>query len=480
MEGHKEQIPRQDLPDEGSAVPSELSPPEGSDARRHQQQNPMAETAPRKSRSKGRVAESQDPLNQWKALRRRVMQVICDEGIRPEQRLPLLRLEPLAKALELRDNELNRIIADAQAEKDGRATIIEPGVPLDTTPTKWLWENLLIKEGLNLVYAEPKCGKTRFLLSGLGAMVNGKDSCLGYSLSPTKPTIFIGGPDMHVSMWASFLKDYGMLDEQGAIKPQICGLCCAGNNFRLNAKGIEDVTDKAREYEGLIILLDAYATCISGLGYDENKADAATPLMQLQDAVAPFKATIICIHHAKKGSVVDGVSGTSRGSSALPAVVDQIVQLCPVRNVGETTESGEIQIQTKGRASKPLTLLVKQSQDGRSWESLGTPEERAGAAWYRKQGERLSPSQRQVMERLMTQYEIDKGGLTATEICRSLGRDPKTQIKHVREYLRGLIETKGFVKKSELGKKGTGKPQIVYLPSSDGRSWWAEEQYPDA
>ncbi len=84
-------------------------------------------------------------------------------------RLILLRQFEACASLKLKDSELQTALVEAQARLDGRPVLLEEQDQLSIKPIKWLVEDLLIKDGTNLIFAEPKCGKTRFLLGALGA-----------------------------------------------------------------------------------------------------------------------------------------------------------------------------------------------------------------------------------------------------------------------------------------------------------------------
>ena len=477
----KEQSPRQGLPDEGTALPSRGPKPEGDAAPTVSPQNSM----PTKARSKAPASPSSthedDPEILLRDVCRKASLLIHDPNVRPDDRVVLLRQYKPAQDLKLKDTDLDRYLARAQAEKDGRPQIRDEGEKLSRKPTRWLIEDILIKDGTNLVYAEPKCGKTRFLLGALGALVSGADSFLGKQVFDKGEKILICGPDMTEALWAEFLCDYGLADKAGTPHERLAGVTAAGMNFRLDQPGIDLVEEKARKNPGLIILIDSFAACLWGLQCDENKSNVVDPLLQLMNAVAAFKATLIVVHHAKKATEGIGVSASARGSSAITAVVDQIVAMRPATTPGTDEQTGEIAIQTRGRASKPEALAVRQGDDGLSWESLGSPEERAHQVRVAKKGDKLTVQQREVMLHLCRSYATNKTPMTVTDLCRKLGFDPKQGRRGVTSCLDGLIDTKGFVKKAGSIKPGPMKAQFLYLPTEEGREWFDQEtgKYPD-
>jgi hypothetical protein len=435
----------------------------------------MATIRASKARPKAATTHEDDPEILLKQVANKASLLVSDPNTSSGHRLILLRQWEPCKRLGLKDSELQTALCEAQARLDGRPVLLNADEKLSTKPIKWLVEDLLIKDGTNLVFAEPKAGKTRFLLGAIGALLNGDDKYLDKQLFYKGEKVLICGPDMTQQMWASFLQDYDLCDSAGKRDPRITGMTCAGMNFRLDQNGIDLVEQQARENPGLIILIDSLASCMWGLNMDENKSNAADPLMQLMQAVAQFKTTLIVIHHAKKGSGEGGVSASARGSSAITAVFDQIVSLRIDRKAGSEEETGEIALQTRGRASKPVALSVRQGDDGKTWESLGSPDERQASRLIIQKGEKLSSQQRQVMWHLCQQFKTDKKPLTGADICRKMSLDPKTHRSTVRGYLEGLIKAKGFVKTAGELKVGPMKPQVLYLPTNEGREWYDKE-----
>ena len=469
--GHKEQIPPQVLPEEGSVLPSKGTTPEGGPACAGPPDHSMAATRRSKPAAKVEAPRERDPEMCLKAIRGKASQLILDENVRSSDRVIHLRQHEDVKALGLKDAELNQILIQSQAEIDGRPTIRKTDEALSRKPIRWLVEDILIKDGTNLVYAEPKCGKTRFLLALLGALLNKEERYLNKELFDKGEKLLICGPDMTEQTWAEFLEDFGLADAQGQMHERMAGITCAGMNFRLDDAGIDLVEQQARENPGLIVLIDAFASCMWGLGVDENKSQAVDPLMRLINAVAPFRATLIVVHHAKKGTDAIGVSASARGSSAITAVVDQIVSMKAIRKPGTDEETGEVTLQTRGRASKPIALSIRQGSDGKKWESLGSLEEREEANRIEKAGDALTDGQRLVLEAAIRAYADNKTPCTVKDYCLSLGKNPTTQRRLVQKYVDGLVKTKGFLKKAGEVQHGKTKPQCLYLPTQEGLVW---------
>ena len=71
--------------------------------------------------------------------------------------------------------------------------------------------------------------------------------------------------------------------------------------------------------------------------------------------------------------------------------------------------------------------------------------------------------------------------MTATDLCRALGKDPKQGLHSIRQSLSGLEKSKGFVKKAGSVKADRYKAKNLWLPTEEGRTWFDQQRaaYPD-
>ena len=91
-----------------------------------------------------------------------------------------------------------------------------------------------------------------------------------------------------------------------------------GASIHLDEQGIEEIVSVAEENPNSIIVLDAFASLISGIGLDENKPEATEPIRFLTEAL-PLDATPILLHHSSKSRSGERASNAARGSNALTA-----------------------------------------------------------------------------------------------------------------------------------------------------------------
>ena len=312
-------------------------------------------------------------------------------------RVPLLRARAEDLELTLRDDELRRLIWDARRAASGADEILGPGAALDLTPTRWCWEGIVMPAALNLLIALPKVGKTSLVLAMLAAWHRGEPTFLGLPLVGTCPPVLIVGTDQPQSDWGRMLLEVGLIEADGVIRAPLVGLAHAGRPLHLSQEGIERIATYAAAHPGLFVLVDSIAAVTGPLGIDENSAELAEPIRDLMEAVEPHGATVLAIHHASKGRAGESPTLASRGSTALPAVASQIVNLARMAsgNPGAPPDR-RIVVKTDGRAGEPQHLLVERTADG--WISHGSAESVALAQHLQKIEEDLNDRQADALE----------------------------------------------------------------------------------
>ena len=467
MTSLKEQSPRQDLPNGGTALPSAGTNPEGGTAPAALPQNSMPTQRQRKSQSKGPVADAQKPEARLKAVEDKVLALVEDKLIRTDKALIYLRQDPDVEALRLKDSEIESLITQAKALRDGRVSQVQRGSKLNMKPVPWFWEGILMKGGTNLIYGDPKTGKTRLMLGLLGAYVNQAGSFLGKQLTKEENELLIIGPDMQQSTWGHFLNEFHLGDAAGYFNERIRSIVTQGMSFRLDDEGIALILEHCKESKGLIILIDSLTTVMSGLGLDENKPQYVDPLEALMDAVAPYEATLVIIHHAKKDTGNGSLSTVARGSSALGAKVDVLVHLKHFKATQFAEPTGELEIRTEGRVGKPQSLLCEWDEGASCWVSSGSRPEKLAALANQALGEQMGEWQEKVVLTLVASFSVDKKPMTAAEIGKGIGIDPVKYRTRVYGYLDTLKKNKGYVLEAGKVRSGPDKGKTLYKPSKE-------------
>ena len=471
MATQKEESPRQDLPNGGTALPSGGTNSEGGSASTDPPLDSMSNARPRQSRSKGKVAEAQTTQAKYQEIKELVAAMVEDRMVRTDETLIFLRKHPSVLEIGLKDSEIEALILQAKSVRDGRVSQVQRGDKLSMKPVPWLWEGILMKGGCNLVYGDPKTGKTRLVLGFLGAYVNQAGSFLGKQIGSEQNEVLIIGPDMQQSTWGHFLHEFHLGDADGYFNQQIRSIVTQGMSFRLNEEGINLILEHCKESKGLLILIDSLTTVMSGLGLDENKPSYVDPLEALMDAVAPYEATLIVIHHSKKETNGGSLSTVARGSSALSAKVDTLIRLKQFRPTQFSDPTGEIELSTGGRVGKPLSLLVEWNEEASCWVSAGSRSEKLAALANEALGDALPEMQEKVVKALVTSFSVDKKPMTAAQITKAIGLVPQFHRTRTYGYLKPLIEKKGFVAEAGVVKEGKSKGHQLFKPTKAAIDW---------
>ena len=136
MEPSKEQTPRQDLPDEGSAVPSASTNHEGGSAPTDHRNQSMTPTRSRKP-SKPAV------LSQINSVVTTATRIVNTAEISELDYLAALKTEIQDTSYKGSDSDLRRFIAEAKAVRDGRKDFLLEGDELEDREEEWIWTCLL-------------------------------------------------------------------------------------------------------------------------------------------------------------------------------------------------------------------------------------------------------------------------------------------------------------------------------------------------
>jgi hypothetical protein len=297
-----------------------------------------------------------------------------------------------------------------------------------------------MREATNLVIAAPKVGKTSLILEAIGSWSRG-EAFLGREFHGECPSVLIVGTDQPQSDWGRMLQKVGLVSQERRILAPLVGLFHSGTPLQLDPEGIEKIASYAKKHPGLLVLVDSYSRCISSLGLSERDAEVVGPLADLQEAVAPYGATLVVIHHSNKGAHDSG-SMASRGSTALPAAVSQILHLQRLEASQEQqgASAGKRMLTTEGRGGAPEKFLIELDQEGR-WIFKGD-----GDALLREQERQriissLTERQSIALEHLEEVWDQTEGkqGLSAdllASLMRLSGASPSRAARHLLEQLK--------------------------------------------
>jgi hypothetical protein len=413
----------------------------------------------------GKSVRTLSVQERMRILRDRAEELVEDEATPLLDRLPVMRDEASKLDLPTRDSDLQKILWGARRALAAPAEAITTGGLLDFTPIPWCWEGLLMREAINLLIAAPKVGKTSLLIEAIASWHRG-EAFLGKQFHGGCPPVLIVGSDQPQSDWGRMLQKVGLVSEERRLLAPIVGLFHSGTPLSLDPEGIEKIAAYAKEHPGLLVVIDSYARCVASLGLSERDAEIAGPLADLQEAVAPYGATIVGIHHANKGGH-ESASMASRGSSALPALASQLIHLTRLEQGQEGSMGGKRMLTTEGRGGAPEKMLLELTEEGR-WLFRGD-----GDALLQEQERQrtigaLNDRQASALEHVEETWEASEGriGLSATVLASLMelrGADPSRVARRLLEQLRerGLVRRKVV----NLGM-GAGGLSTQYVPAT--------------
>lgn len=403
-----------------------------------------------KAQPKEAKNEQQESLTPYEKLLRLEQ---CAEDLKTSKapfhhRLPRMRL--LARDLEIsmRDQELTNMLTKA-GKKSGDRKFLRPGVRLEITTQRWLCDGLLLKGCLNLLVALPKQGKTSLLIALIAAWHRQASNSgfpptfLSRDLVGACPKVLIIGSDQGLSDWAAMLKPAGLMSEDNELLDPIIGLAHAGNPIHLDPEGIDCIADEVKNHQNMLIVVDSLAACLAPLGLKEESPEAALPLQELTEALDGTDATTVLIHHAAKGRSEEGASSASRGTTAIPALASQTLQLSPTSN---DRNDNRKTLRTQGRGGEPLSLVIQ--RDAAHWNLCGTAEDLEREQQREETIENLNDRQQSALVVVEDQWE--QGLCTkAKDVAARLelgGTDPD---RKALDALKQLVK-KGLVQKRQI------------------------------
>jgi len=404
-----------------------------------------------------------------KLLYEKAESLIQSETIPSRERLIHMRARANELQVRINDRELKQIIWKKRRELAGAAEPIGQGGKLVFTEAPWLWHDLILKGCTNLLVALPKVGKSRLMTMMVGRMVAANGEFLGRALQDGSPPVLIVGSDQNQRDWAKCLKLAGLLADDGTMHDCIIGLFHKGCPLHLDEDGIDQiVSEYCEKHPGLLILLDSYHACTSHLALDESSASFADPLIDLQEAISPYNATLIVIHHTNKSTAGGRASQASRGSTALPGAVSQTITMtwAEGQQGPMARRDNRVRLTTEGREGEPVDLLIEQVEEGCNWISHGTGEEVAMKLQMRQVIDGLTPRQYEALQLMCQYWRQHQQGLDAVQLAKALkikGSTPHTKARTVLVALdqRKLISSAGS--RQPAGATG-GQPASLFKP----------------
>jgi hypothetical protein len=313
------------------------------------------------------------------------------------------------------DSDLRRYLRASKLQRDGRKDWVRPGSEVIIREDEWLLRGVIMRHATNMIFALPKCGKTRLILAMLGEFVKGRGEFAGVPLHPGKEKLLLLGPDQSETSWGGYLQKVGLVSQDKILSEKVVGMTTAETNFVLDDYWFTHVEQELREHGPLIVVLDSYSAAIRALGLDENKPESATPLMKLHSLVQAYGSTLIVIHHANKGGGDGNASKASRGSTAITATVDNLISMQEWKGDQEDGVK-KYELHVEGRAETSGTPLIGFSKHSNEWKSFGSVNEAKAEKRKDEDYDGLTPSQLVLLHALIEATTSEKKAITVAQL----------------------------------------------------------------
>ena len=386
--------------------------------------------------------------------------VLCNEED-PLRRSQLLRLYADEVGCPINERTASILLTKAEGAVNGVCIPRMRGERMDTTPTPWAWEGVIMSGTFNLLVAPPKVGKSALMVGMVSAWFHGEESYLGQPLHGVCPKVFIIGTDQPESDWHTLFKREGLIDRDGNMAGPIEMLWHTGAPLHLTEEGIAHLGEIAAVNPGALFLLDSYHACCAPLALEEAASSFDGPARKLAEALAPHKATLAMIHHTNKSVSGGNATNASRGSNALPAAASLTILMNWFKQPaeGQTQSDHRVVLKTQGRA-KGTTLLIELQDDG--WIHHGDGESVLAAEAMQEAADELQGRQADVFDYIKERWVLGEFTVAGTELASHFNLERNKTSRCLRALVRkGLIEEAGTL---EVGPEG-GRPSALYRPT---------------
>ena len=165
---------------------------------------------------------------------------------------------------------------------------LQAGDTLDCTPTRWLWEGMIMQGAFNLIVGAPKVGKSALMTALIGALHRGDEEWSRQaSVSAANcPPVIIVGTDQPESNWVELLKREDLLRLATCCRSRSNGRWRAGDGIILDGDGLDEIEKLANEHPGALFVFDSYDSLAGPLGVEESSAIFARPARLLMDRLS--------------------------------------------------------------------------------------------------------------------------------------------------------------------------------------------------
>ena len=213
------------------------------------------------------------------------------------------------------------------------------------------------------------------------------------------------------------------------------------------------------------MLCDCYAKLIQPFGLHEGDSNFAGPLADLLETVSPYDVTSVVIHHSGHSRKGEGAVAASRGNTALPASVSQVINMRWLRRT-EDIKDKRVILETEGRG-EDLSIIVLQEQD--RWTLEGDASEVIAQQRLRDEEDDLNDTQFLALELVRERSPMSTTANDLFDKHEIKGRQARKTLEQLAKKKlieRGKKDSQGSVHYNTSLLEGVSKPLASESPKS--------------
>jgi len=349
---------------------------------------------------------------------------------------------------------------------------------------KYIIQDLIAEEELNLIGGKSGVAKTVFLIFMLASILLGDEEFLGQKIvrkDGVMPQVFYFALDSSGAVYGDYAKKAGLVNEEGTgfvpglhVIPQNAG-------WFMNDDGLGELEDllKQKAPDGnAVVIIDSLSAATLPTGISENSTEISMCLMDLKRVCQKCNATPIVLLHQQKEALQDDVGTDSlRGSSNIPSFAYKVITLnhldtvSLVGNKKLPDRKNPRRRMYAGHRGLTLDLLIEFDFDEWTLKSLGEFEEAFYFAQaevnvkdaespiqFRKTLQELKPRQRSIVNSLCQ----SKQAHTKEDLAHILGCSKETYRRDLEGLLKIEVEGNYLITATDQDVEGSNKPIKVY------------------
>ncbi|NEO88134.1 MAG: AAA family ATPase [Spirulina sp. SIO3F2] len=297
------------------------------------------------------VSENELDNMRCERLINQVRDLILSPDLTPAQRK--YRLHKLSKRTgysvpELKDFYHASLI---EGENEQAMTIAQLREQYGDQITEWVAHGWFPRGRTTLLHAEGGTGKTLWAYDFIFHLVTGTD-WEGFPVLGEKKVLIIQSDESPADLLQNL--------EARGFDPDCENLRI---KTRWDVSYIPQLYEECKEWQPDFILIDSLSSISAKSCISENDKEYARPVLELVDVAKQTNCHIMLIHHSSR------MHGQSRGSTAIPAAVSQVLS---IKRVSENIDDTRRHITfTKSRSRRPAKYEIVLNPETKSWTLEG-------------------------------------------------------------------------------------------------------------